>query len=369
MEIPNTPEDMTPEWLTQALRQTSTITHANVLSFQTQAVGAEGEGITGQVARVNLDYDIEEPAAPKTLIAKFHSNAIQARTVINSLGMYEKEHLFYQHGAGKAGLSTPKCYYSDYQTNGTTVLLLEDMTPARSIGSELSPTQLEMVIQQMSSFHAYWWEHPRLTDILGPDDPDGVRSTSLRVQEVVQAKWELVVKLAGDNLPDPMRTIGQRIVNNLSSIGANLFTSPPLTLIHGDMSGDNLLFTTSEGDQPFTVIDWQLCKRGRGTYDIGSLLGTLPPEQRRKSEMSLLEMYHQILVESGVSGYSFEQCLSDYRLTALQQFANLFFVIREPNPGEDLKLFQATDHKFREVRLPRVCATILDLDADKLIKK
>jgi hypothetical protein len=54
MEIPNGPESMTADWLTQALRQNGTITGASVVSFQTNAIGAEGEGISGQMVRVNL---------------------------------------------------------------------------------------------------------------------------------------------------------------------------------------------------------------------------------------------------------------------------------------------------------------------------
>jgi len=367
MEIPDRPESMTPEWLTQALRGAGTITSANVLSFQTQAVGAAGEGITGQMVRVLPVYDTKEPAAPHSLIAKFHALDMQIRSGTNLLGMYEREFRFYQHGAGKAGLSTPRCYYGDFHESGTTVLLLEDLEPAQSVGSDLNPAQVELVLQQIARFHAYWWEHPQLADILGPDDPDLIRNLLAMIQHEDQEKWELVVRLAGDYLPQPMQTIGQRIVNNWVWLGSQLRLESPRTLIHGDFGGDNLFFSTSEGGMQFSVIDWQLSSRGRGTYDVGMLLGALPTEQRRASEMGLLRMYHHVLVENGVEGYTFEQCLDDYRLTMLECFARLVYVIREPFPGEDLKRFQATDHKFRQVLLPRQCAAILDLDADKLI--
>ncbi len=367
MEIPNGPELMTPDWLTQALRQTGTITTANVLSFQTQAVGAEGEGITGQMVRVQLVYDLQEPTAPQTLIAKFHASDLQTRAVVNSLGMYANEFRFYQHGAGRAGLPTPCCYYGDFNESGLTVLLLEDLAPARSAGSDMSSSQVELVIQQIARFHAFWWEHPQLTDILGAEDSVTTQKVLAMLQHTVQEKWEMVRGLAGENIPQPMRAIGQRIVNNWAMIGGQLRLQSPRTLIHGDFGGDNLFFATSDGEASFSVIDWQLSTRGRGTYDVGTLIGSLPTEQRRHSEMDLLRMYHQILVENGVKGYSFEQCMYDYRLTMLDCFARLVYVIREPFPGEDLNRYQATDHKFREVDLPRRCAAILDLGAEQLI--
>jgi len=59
MEIPIGPEALTPEWLTLALRTTETIRHANVRSFQTHKIGEVG-GITGQLVRVSLVYDVDE---------------------------------------------------------------------------------------------------------------------------------------------------------------------------------------------------------------------------------------------------------------------------------------------------------------------
>src|SRR5215510_10460566 len=191
MEIPYGPESMTPEWLTQALRQNGTITHASVLSFETQAIGIEGEGITGQTARIKPIYDLQESTAPQTLFAKFHSRDEQGRMISNSLGMYEREFRFYQNAAGRTGLRIPHCYYGNFHESGTTVLLLEDLAPARSLGSNLTPSQVELVIQQIASFHSFWWEHPQLADILGPDDPDAIQNLFGMLQHAVQEKWEL----------------------------------------------------------------------------------------------------------------------------------------------------------------------------------
>jgi hypothetical protein len=54
--IPANPGALTPEWLTQALRSTRTITNAWVTSCRVQLFG-EGKGFGGQLARVGLDYD------------------------------------------------------------------------------------------------------------------------------------------------------------------------------------------------------------------------------------------------------------------------------------------------------------------------
>ena len=41
--------------------------------------------------------------------------------------------------------------------------------------------------------------------------------------------------------------------------------------------------------------------------------------------MGLLHTYHSVLVDNGVSGYTFEECLDDYRLSMLEIF--VFWII------------------------------------------
>jgi hypothetical protein len=71
-------------------------------------------------------------------------------------------------------------------------------------------------------------------------------------------------------------------------------------------------------------------------------------------------VYHAILVEGGVRGYPFEQCLHDYRLAMLDRLARLVYVIpRAVTEGQR--------HKFCDIELPRLCAAILDLEAGELL--
>ena len=118
MLIPDGPQALTSEWLTQALRQNGTITSAAVTSFQTEAIGAEGEGITGQTARVKLVYDSDETTAPHTLIAKFHAADSTVRDAVNSYKGYENEFRFYQKVATQVETPTPRCYYADFHESG-----------------------------------------------------------------------------------------------------------------------------------------------------------------------------------------------------------------------------------------------------------
>jgi hypothetical protein len=70
LTIPAGPEALTPEWLTQALRQTNIITDAAVTSFNSEMI-AEGVGLMGRLACVTLHYDRPKVAAP---LARLHEH-------------------------------------------------------------------------------------------------------------------------------------------------------------------------------------------------------------------------------------------------------------------------------------------------------
>ena len=74
LKIPAGPQELTPQWLTHALRQTGAIEGATVRSFDAETI-AEGVGLIGQLARVKLHYDGPEAGAPASLIAKFPAEA------------------------------------------------------------------------------------------------------------------------------------------------------------------------------------------------------------------------------------------------------------------------------------------------------
>ena len=136
LKIPAGPRELTAEWLTHALRQTGTITDAAVVSFDNNLI-AEGVGLMGQLARLSLRYNVPEPGAPRSLIAKFPAASEENRKIGNIFRIYEREIRFYEEIAGDVDLRTPRRYFSAMDVEaGEYVLLLEDLAPAR-VGDQL----------------------------------------------------------------------------------------------------------------------------------------------------------------------------------------------------------------------------------------
>jgi hypothetical protein len=67
--IPTELDELTPEWLTQVLREEGSVRHATVISVEREVLG-EGRGFTGRVVRLRLGYDAAEDGAPHSLVAK-----------------------------------------------------------------------------------------------------------------------------------------------------------------------------------------------------------------------------------------------------------------------------------------------------------
>jgi hypothetical protein len=72
-------------------------------------------------------------------------------------------------------------------------------------------------------------------------------------------------------------------------------------------------------------------------------------------------MYHSILLESGIQGYSFEECLLDYRLSMLEVF--VFWV--DVGGYCDFEGDRATVYLHNT--LERFNAAITDLECSELI--
>ncbi len=363
--IPASPGALTPEWLTRALRSTGTITDARVTSCHTELFG-EGKGFSGQIARVGLRYDIAEASAPASLVAKFQFAPLDPdiKAAVFQSRMYEREFRFYRDVAQDIALRTPRLYYSVLRPEtGECVLLLEDLAPAQTLNmlEGCTAEDAALVLRHLATFHAAWWEHPRLgvMDWLPAFDEQAEND-----QRQYAQSWEVFLKKVGDLLPDGLVPLGARLKHHVVAVKRYL-GQRPRTFLHGDFHLHNLLFDSTPGARTLAVIDWQACSRGRATRDLAHFLVTgLPPDRRRAHEPDLLQLYHTNLTEHGAREYSFEQCLHDYRFTMLDELYFLVMVLAHV----DFSVTEAAG-RIRDMAIERVGAAILDHNAGELLRE
>ena len=355
--IPQSPESITPRWLTEALRSTNTIDRAEVKSFGIKRIG-EKEGFTGYLARFELDYSVLEGNAPTSLIGKF--SPVDPELLMSLKENYVREARFYEKIAAGRSLPVPCCYYSDIDLEtGASIMLLEDLSRLRTVDFVTGCTlqEAEDAIRGLARIHAGWWDSPKLQEM------DWFFSfTDMPYREWWAQYPQRVEALLPDYpLPDVFFEVGQRFGSNMTEV-LNQLEGPPLTCIHRDIHVDNLLFGRQDSDPPVVVVDWQVVGRGNGASDIAYfMISSVPPALRRQSEKRLLQTYHSLLTQSGIQDYSFDQCWHDYELFAV---AKLYITV-----AATVLLDNTSAHRraWRRADLQRLVAFIEDHNVDQLV--
>ena len=270
---------------------------------------------------------------PSSVIAKLPREG-EIRAVAQGLGLYERERRFYAELAIQLPMRTARCYHPGDGDAAREPMLLEDLGSMRA-GDQLRGLPLEharSLLVEAATLHARYWataggdwlfalEHPVNVAVLGQ-----VVASGLPVMRERFAGRFSAAEL------DRAASVCQRISDVLHACG-----SGPMTLAHGDLRLDNLLF---DGEQA-VWLDWQTVARTRGTHDVAYLLsGSIDADLLSANWLELLRHYHDALRAAGVEDYGWEACLRDYRQNVLYSFvpalATLGAVAVEGERGADL---------------------------------
>jgi aminoglycoside/choline kinase family phosphotransferase len=250
------------------------------------------------------------------VIAKFPTLDESARmNVVEPLRFYEKEVRFYQQAAPLSPLATPRAYFADHDpATGDFLLILEDLGERRTCdqtaGCEVRDA--EVAIDALAGLHVAWWESTRFAGLpwlpFASDPP-----FPQVVAGMFKQAWPRAQEVLGERIPEEFRAYGERFPELVEWFFEQA-SRPPVTLLHGDFRLDNLFFGTGGGEPPVTAVDWQICIKGRGGYDLGYFLSqSLTPSTRREHEEALVRRYHEA-VSRHVS-YPFDELWDDYRRT------------------------------------------------------
>jgi hypothetical protein len=359
IDVPSTIEQVTCEWLTDVLRGAGALPPSvSVATLASEPIGV-GIGVMALLYRVTPTY---APAAgPESIVIKMASRHDETRAVAAGYRFYEREVSFYQRLADKTGLRAPLAYHAAYDANsGDFVVVMEDLSAAR-VCDQITGCSIDdafAVVTTLARHHGDWWNNPRLLDyefIQSPADPPYPAFNAQSASE----SWGPCLANIGDVIPESLRFVGER----WPEIGPRIMElSPdlPWTLTHGDLRLDNIFFTNISGD--FAVVDWQICFRNGGAFDLAYFLSqSLPVSDRRAHEHHLVDVYHRELCASGVDDYPIDDLWRDYRR------AVLFCFCYPMTSAGQLDLVNERAATLVRTMMERAVAAIDDLDATELI--
>jgi hypothetical protein len=311
--FPTTVEAMTPAWLTEVLRADGLLGQGVVTGFTSEPL-AVGVGFMSALRRLTLQCEGTPTGMPCTLIAKLPPLDPGARQIDEAFNFYEKEVGFYQHLSPSTPMRAPRAHFSAFDpASRDFVLLLEDLAPSAVADQVLGLTfdEAAMAVDALARLHARWWGDPaldRLDWLLAINSPE-----FKRLGDICTQCWPAVLDFVGDAMPPEVRAAGERLTTQMATMLDQAFERPR-SMAHGDYRADNLFYRPGCEVTPFAVADWQIIFKGNPVFDLAYLLtGSLDIEVRRRRERELLAIYHARLVADGVTGYSLEACLDDYR--------------------------------------------------------
>jgi hypothetical protein len=258
MTIPKAIDDITPEWLSDALGRSITAVAAEPIGV--------GVGLVGQLFRLQ----VEGGGSPPTMVAKLAAATEEDRFVATVLNMYGREVGFYSELSPRTSIAHPECFYAahDPVTQDCT-LLLEDVSARGRGGDQVTGCSLadaRSAIRTLARLHACFWDDASLTGmpflLQLADDP-----YPAAVAMAYDIGWPRVQELFGDMIDDRVREFGDDYARRIPALFAKLCEGP-LVLSHSDWRLDNLFFTDDATGGEVIAIDWQLIDRSVGPRDL-----------------------------------------------------------------------------------------------------
>lgn len=348
--VPETPEELTPEYLSEVL--------GTDIEAVAQTELGDGKGFMGDILRLDLSSTAAD--APASIVAKLPKKA--NRPFGEMIGIYEREILFYRDLAHAIPARTPKIIYSFFdpdpasekqkeimavldrlprflagaltsvgkwqagRRNRRYLVLMEDLGHLE-IGDQLagtSPERCQLVLEEIAATHRALWD-TNLDDYfwLMPYDIDA----------------KLRHGLFRKSLPIFKERIGQQLDRELAWLDehgtqlARAFAADaPATLLHNDLRLDNICFDHDDDETHCVFIDWQLVRSGPALSDVAYFLGGALVEDTPTADVdALLHAYHRALDRPD---YSFDQLERDYRRALFLNLSTLT-TIDQVDVGED----------------------------------
>ena len=348
-------EQITPQWLTKRLQQNGHLPQHTVTDVQ---IGETFESTAAFFTRLEVTYSTESENCPHTdLIFKNYRDDWFGGGIAESV-------FFNEIVAQMPDPPVFRCYDFDYDRDTRQCyFIFEDAsvthteTPPKS--EEFTVALYKQIIDELLKFQTQWWEHPRISE---PDflrEKGGpLRMADATTPEIIRTYCEhwreallpQFVDKFQDEFPQEMFDFALHAINGWERLYAErIKDNKALTFLHGDLHHWNLFYPKNPEADGLYFGDWETYKRGMGPYDLCYLVGRDPPQQRREIEKDLLRYYYDGLVDGGVLGYSWEDCIYDYRLSVI---ANLF----PPIGVQSLHRFKSRQKQFQDWN----CQELLD---------
>ena len=293
--IPNELNQLTSEWLSEALR--TPVSRVTLLDAHA--------GTTGR-AVLELDYG-NAVDLPRRLFVKLPPTDEMQRAFVTSSGMGKREARFYAGLSAELPVRVPRSYFAASDDAGEAyIMLLENLVDAGctffNASSRYSLDYIRQVLDAFARLHAKFWDTPRF-------DADLAWLQPPLQHEIAVQLIQLALEQHATTMPPVFRAMGELYLAHADAIH-RLWQRGTPTVIHGDVHDANLFY---DGNGP-GFLDWAMVARGPSMRDTGYFLaGTLTPQHQRESGRDLVDYYRQRLLAFGAPAPSMQELWQQYQ--------------------------------------------------------
>lgn len=331
--IPASPRDLTPEWVTAAMRESGALPTCLVTAVEVESLSDGGTGFTGDTVRVRLRYE-DGASGPESVIAKFPTSDRQNRGMLEQFDAYAREIRFYRRYAHRMPCPTPGYLGGDFDERGARrtgpwlsrlidglpdwlqlvltkdvtrfmrvtkrryALLIEDLgsqTTVHDLAAPPDTAQLGDALDVLARVHAAFWNDPSLHG--DPVFRPIITTTPGLYQTVGRKRCLDLARQRWDDWLTPAHV--DRIRDALDRFPTDIETiNEKVTLIHGDPRSDNILY---RHDGQVVLLDWALVGHAHPGFDVGYLLSSCVTEDHSETRQTLVTRYLETLRAEGVT--------------------------------------------------------------------
>lgn len=360
--IPTKLEELTAEYLTTAFKQSGVLIEGKIESISHKK---DNVGVNSTSGHFVLNYSAESTGEkPEKVFIKLNGKN-QAKREYNIYKFLEEQ---------KVDLDIfVECYFLDINDDeDQAIIVLKDykdfhqppidlaaFVPRKNVPDD---EPFKNMVEAMAKLHAHWWEDHKLFTYKDRITNLGWNpETDLKAE--YQSLWGKFYEKEKTWLPKETIEIFEHALENFERVWDDYYlermkANRHFTLVNGDGYFHQFLCLNEKADTKVKMIDLNMCIGTPADDLVHLILKKLNPAQRyhNNREQNLLKYYHDCMVKYGVSNYSLEDIILEYRV---EVYFLLFFAIWDYS-------YQGSDDPYWWYKFQNVNHAFMDLKCNEL---
>lgn len=298
-------------WLDAVLRRAGALQSGGVQRFSAGPL----QSITAGLAVIQVEY---APGSTGTLPVHLLLKMCEGGPFGSSeVRFYTRDYV------DLADAPIPRCFDAAYSTDtGRYHIFMENLSHSHHENWDVAPTREygEAVAESLAVLHAHHWGAAGLR-AYGTAVP-GQAEIDRYLDHCLPGIEPMIAGAAGEIDPSWPEMIRAIVARHPRLLRERARDAEGFTVVHGDPNPGNILAPRAGSGRVYLIdrqpFDWSLTA-WLGVADVAYVMvhwWDIP--LRRRFEVPVLRRYHAVLRARGVTGYSWDQLMQDYRLCAVQ---------------------------------------------------